>query len=245
MPGVLLIVHSPISDINQPSDNPRVMMLGTRMGIVSGIATHLEQVVQSDLKKKYQFIHFQVGGQGGEENLFHRVKRYLLSPISLAIRIVRERPDLVHINTSFDYKAFWRDAVYLLISRSLGKKTIYQVHGGKLPDELFGRSILLNAFLKKILQLPEAVVILSEFEQNVYYRFARISNLKVIPNAIDLVPYQGALGKEFNAPKLILAYLGALTPDKGLGEILEALNRLNKSKKNGRFEFQIAGSGDI
>ena len=220
------------------------MMLGTRLGIVSGIATHLEQVLQSDLKNKYQFIHFQVGGQGGEETLIHRVKRYLFSPISLAIRIIREKPDLVHINTSFDYKAFWRDAVYLMVSRSLRKKTIYQVHGGKLPDELFGKSVVLNAFLKKFLQLPEAVVVLSEYEQSVYYRFARISNFKVIPNAIDLVPYQGALGKEFKTPVLILAYLGALTLDKGLGEILEALNKLNKNKKNVKFEFLIAGSGD-
>ena len=48
--------------------------------------------------------------------------------------LLRERPAIVHINSAMDPKAFWRDLVYLMVARVLGRRIVYQIHGGQLPD---------------------------------------------------------------------------------------------------------------
>lgn len=220
-------------------------MLGTQLGIVSGVATHLEQLFNSPLQKKYNFVHFEIGGQGKQEKILGKIKRFILSPLQLLVMLHKVNPDIVHFNTSFDAKAFWRDTVYFFVTRLSGKKTVYQVHGGALPNEFFRGHKLLNNFLKRFLRTPDVIVVLSFIEQRIYYEFCRPSQLRVIPNAIDLEPYAKSLEKNFNKKIFNLVYLGSLTPGKGLTETVEALGILNKDTKFPDFRYLIAGTGKL
>jgi len=218
-------------------------MLGTRLGIVSGVATHLEQLFNSPLRDKYQFEHFEVGGQGKEEKTLDKLKRFILSPLQLLRRIQIVNPDIVHFNTSLDAKAFWRDVVYFFVARISRRKTVYQVHGGALPNQFFHDSKILNNFLKRFLLAPDAIVVLSFAEQKIYYQFCQTSHLRVIPNAIDLEAFTKSLEKNFQRKTFNLVYLGSLTPGKGLMETVEALGILRKDKGSPPFRYLIAGTG--
>jgi glycosyltransferase involved in cell wall biosynthesis len=151
----------------------------------------------------------------------------------------------VHLNTSLDRKAFWRDAVYLLIAKALRRKVLYQVHGGDLPEVFFCSSMVMRRIGRLILLRPDAVVLLAEVERRAYERFCPIRRLSVIPNAINLDTGASVNSSErFSHEPLRLGYIGRLVEAKGIMDIIEALHLLDKRGIHG-FRLVIAGTGPM
>lgn len=219
-----------------------VLLLGPSLSAVSGVSTHLNQLFGSSLAREFRLVHFQVGSEGRKERIWHKVGRFVWSPFALAFKIVTSHIDIVHLNTSMDRKAFWRDTVYLLVSRLLRRKVVYQVHGGELPQAFFAGNALLTAFLKWLLQLPDAVVLLAEVERGAYQDFTRCKRLSVIPNAIDLNQYAWAEARSYETDRLRLVYIGRLAEGKGIHEAIEAFHILRQQGVH-NLDFVIAGSG--
>ena len=220
----------------------KILLLGPSLFAVSGVSTHLSQLFASSLAKEYNLVHFQVGSEGRRENILQKTKRFFMSPFSLAVKIIATRPDIIHLNTSLEQKSFWRDAVYLVVAKFFGKLTIYQVHGGKLPQHFFDGNAILTAFLRWLLSRPDAIILLASAECKAYQSFSKIKRLLVIPNAIDLESYSIRSAKQLSPRKIKLGYIGRLAHDKGIFEAIEALGILRKSGfKN--VVLSIAGSG--
>lgn len=219
-----------------------VLLLGPSLSAVSGVSTHLNQLIDSSLGREFRLIHFQVGSEGRKEHPFGKFVRLVWSPLALAGRLITLRPDVVHLNTSIDAKAFWRDAAYLVIAKLLGRKIVYQVHGGALPGVFFGTHGTLNRFARWLFRLPDAVILLAEVELRAYESFSCYKYLSLLPNAIDLSLYGGAQQKAFDSEVLQLGYIGRLAESKGILEVIEALHILQQRGLN-RLHFTIAGSG--
>lgn len=168
--------------------------------------------------------------------------RYIVSPAQLFVYIIREKPAVIHINTSLDAKAFWRDFIYLLVAKLLRTKVLYQVHGGAL--KIFtGKHVFFKAFLKAVFRLPDAVVLLSSYEMNNYRAFTNFKHLVMIPNAIDLSGFSESPQHKNNLSNFTLVYVGRLAENKGIFDTIEAINILVKDGKAANFQFLIAGSG--
>ncbi|MBM4315492.1 MAG: glycosyltransferase family 4 protein [Deltaproteobacteria bacterium] len=220
----------------------KVLLLGPKRTAVSGVSTHLNQLLNSPLADAYRLVHFQVGSEGEREGPFDKLQRFLLSPFRLAARIIAVAPDIVHLNTSLDQKAFWRDAVYMLVAKLFGKRVVYQIHGGDLPQQFFGGRPLLTGFLRQLLRWPDAVVLLASLEREAYGRFSRFRTLRVIPNAIELDDHPPNYRKEFRSETIRLGYIGRLAYNKGIVEAIDALGILRKSGY-GQVTLTLAGSG--
>lgn len=221
---------------------PAVVLLGPSRHAVSGVSTHLNQMLGSKLASEFGLAQFQVGSEGHSESSVQKLLRLLVSPAGLALCIARRKPKIVHLNTSIEPRSFWRDAVYLMISKAMGRKIVYQVHGGELPNVFFRGHPLLTEFLRWVLTLPDAVVVLAQCEAAVYREFAAIQRLRMIPNAIDVNEFGVANGKLFCAKSRTFGYIGRLAKDKGIFDIVEAL-RLVRERGSVPFTLQIAGSG--
>jgi glycosyltransferase involved in cell wall biosynthesis len=221
----------------------RVLITGPSLDAVSGVSTHLRQLLDSRLAQDFELMQFQVGSEGRNEWPIAKLPRLVASFFEFAAVLMRRRPDLVHLNPSIDLKSFWRDLVYLLIAKISGQKVIFQVHGGETPFEFF-RSGFLQRFLKWVLSLPNAVVVLGEVEREAYERFCNFKRLAVIPNAIDVGPYM-VREKLWSSGAVKLVYIGRLIADKGVFETLDALEAL-LHRDSGRLHscrFVVAGSG--
>ena len=118
-----------------------ILLLGPDLTAVSGISTHLNQLLASEVARRFRALHFQVGSEGRDESRIGKLWRALVSPVLLLWLLLRHRPEIVHINTAMEPKAFWRDLVYLLIARACGRRIVYQVHGGMLPEEFARGSV--------------------------------------------------------------------------------------------------------
>lgn len=222
---------------------PVILIFGPVLTAVSGVSTHVSLLQKSSLSKNYKFVHFIIGSEGKNETKITRLFRFISSPLTLSFKILRLRPAIVHINTSFNPKAVWRDFAYLLIAKMLGRKVVYQIHGGYLPEEFCGKNKFIHKIIKNMLLMPETVILLCDAERQAYLDFAPVQNLKVIPNAIDLNEYKDSVPGEYKLEEIKLVYIGRLVEVKGIQHTIMALSILREKYNYSTLHFYIAGSG--
>jgi glycosyltransferase involved in cell wall biosynthesis len=218
-----------------------VVLLGPSLDAVSGVSTHIKQLLSSDLADAFQLRHFQVGREGRKESRVARAGRMMFGPLVLARYLLVTRAAIVHLNTSINPRAFWRDLGYLLVARALRRKAVYQVHGGRPPREFAGNGAVALALMRWVLKLPQAIVLLAQSELIAYREFVPGARLELIPNAIAIVEPRAAAPRAQHGVPLQLAYVGRLIKEKGLFEILEAVSILRK--RGIAVEATIAGAG--
>jgi glycosyltransferase involved in cell wall biosynthesis len=222
--------------------HPVVLLLGPHRAAVSGVSTHVNLLMDSALGEDYDLVHFQVGSEGRDEGTLGKLMRLLASPFFLAASIVFRHVSVVHINTSLNPRAYWRDLVYLLVSKMLGARVIYQVHGGALPRDFFKESVFLTAFLRVTLRLPDLVVVLAKCELEAYREFVPRQKVVVLPNGIDCRPYSSVpTVRTHSAEPLRLVYVGRIAREKGLYETLQGMRLAHELGTAAR--IVIAGAG--
>jgi glycosyltransferase involved in cell wall biosynthesis len=199
------------------------LLLGPSREAISGVTTHLNALISSRLAAHFDLAHFQVGSEGRSEGALGKAWRFIASPFSLAAAILRHGAEVVHINTSLNAKAYWRDLVYLAVARLCGARVVYQVHGGSLAT--FG-----GVFVRWSARLPDVVVVLSQAERERWRAAAPAQLVEALPNGIDCQPYRryNRAAADRDTP-LRLIYIGRLAPGKGLFESIEAV-RLARSR---------------
>jgi glycosyltransferase involved in cell wall biosynthesis len=225
---------------------PVVLVLGPHREAVSGVSTHLNLLFASKLAEEFRLVHFQVGSEGRDEGALGRALRLLLSPLRLALEIIGRNAAIVHLNTSLNSRAYWRDLTYLMVAKACGAKVIYQVHGGDLPRAFCRGSRLLEAILRGALRLADAVVVLAQIELRAYRKFVPGLAVTALPNAIDTAPYVAQNAAQRRAPAaatvpLRLVYIGRLAQGKGLAETLQGLKLSQSQGVEAR--LIVAGSG--
>jgi glycosyltransferase involved in cell wall biosynthesis len=220
---------------------PLVLVLGPSREALSGVSTHVNQLFSSRLGDQFSLLHFQVGSEGRCEGAFGRVLRLLRSPFQLAWTIVRQNATLVHLNTSLNARSYWRDMTYAAVAKACGAQVLCQVHGGSTRAFL-PRSALLAAALRATLRLPDAIVVLSRIELDGCRALVPRQLVVRVPNGVDPVPYANLprVSAQDDAP-LRLVYIGRLSREKGLYELIQALGLTRGQGIQAR--LTIAGGG--
>lgn len=221
---------------------PVALLLGPSPDAMSGVSTHLNMLLASRLAEEYVLVHFQVGSEGRNETGLARLARLVASPLLLGITVLARRVAIVHINTSLNRRAYWRDLAYMIVAKICGAHVLYQVHGGALPQRFFEQSRVLTRFLRRSLRLPDVIVVLAQVELRAYRNFVAGQRIMLIPNGVDCRPYAKLVRISSDARRpLRLLYIGRLAAEKGLYELLQAL-ALARSR-GAKARLVIAGSG--
>ena len=255
----------------EQAEQPVVLVLGPHRAAISGVSTHINLLFDSALADSFRLRHFQVGSEGRTEGLAARLARLLTSPFALAATLIAEQVDVMHINTSLNRRAYWRDLSYMVVARLLGVCVLYQVHGGNLR-QFSARSRFLAPLLHASLRLPAVIIVLARCELASYRRLVPGQAVRLLPNGIDLLPYSGirpppTIKPASNNPSSVraepfdlaqgerefdclvnngrtilqLLYIGRLSRDKGL---YEALHGLQLARAQGvSAHLTIAGGG--
>jgi glycosyltransferase involved in cell wall biosynthesis len=218
-----------------------VVILSPSLQAVSGVSTHANMLYGSSLAHEFDLMYFQVGSEGRRESAARKALRFLLSPWQFLLFLLRRRPDIVHINSSMDQKAFWRDFFYLMVAKMLGRKVISQFHGGELPQALFPHGRVRGALLRRFMNWSDVVVVLSQEELRCHQAFSPAAKFIRIPNAIMVDGLLDPIAPADPAQPLKLVFVGRLAREKGVFEAVEALPLLRVSGR--QVELQIAGAG--
>jgi glycosyltransferase involved in cell wall biosynthesis len=205
-------------------NRPVVLVLGPHRAAVSGVSTHVNLLMESALGDDFELVHFQVGSEGRAEGAVARMLRLVLSPVLLAAAIVFRHASIVHLNTSLNPRAYWRDLMYLFVARALGARVVYQVHGGALPRRFFAGRTALTRFLRWTLMLPDLLLVLARCEFEAYREFLPGREVVVLPNGINCRPFSVVpiVDCAEDAP-LHLVYIGRIAREKGLYEALQGV----------------------
>lgn len=219
---------------------PAVLVLGPAPDAVSGVSFHLRTLLASPLSTSFELRHFQIGGEGRSENVAARMLRLAASPFALGAAIRREAARVVHVNTSLNAGAFWRDFAYMLVARAAGARVVCQVHGGALPHLFLGRWRPLRSLLRFALGRADVIVVLARTELDAYRRFLPGANIVHLPNAVAIPPRVARAPRAATAPFSVL-YLGRLIRSKGLLDLVRAVALLNRDGETAR--LVVAGTG--
>lgn len=226
-----------------PSTAPVVLVLGPHRAAVSGVSTHINLLFASRLARSFALTHFQVGSEGRREQGLRRWLRLIFSPVALAVEILRKGARIVHLNSSLNPRAYWRDMVYLLVAKVCGARSVYQIHGGALPLQFAAANPLAEPLLRTSLGLPDAIVVLAESELTAYQSFLPGQVVAMLPNGIDLSLYVPKIPPVADrAGALRLIYVGRLVREKGLFEALQGLALARALGTSAT--LLIVGSGD-
>ena len=204
--------------------NPVVVVLGPHRAAVSGVSTHVNQLMDSALREDFELVHFQVGSEGRREGVLGRWLRLLASPFALFAAILFRQATIVHINTSLNPRAYWRDLAYLAVAKLLRARVVYQVHGGELPQDFFAGSPALTGLLRWTLGLPDLVVVLASVELEAYRAFVPAQDVVTMPNGVDCRAF-AHIPTIVTSPQetLRLIYVGRLAREKGVYEMLQGM----------------------
>ena len=224
---------------------PVVLLLGPLRSAVSGVSTHLNLLFGSALAGRFRMVQFQVGSAGRVETRLGWLARLLASPFQLAAAIARHGVGIVHVNTSLDAKAYWRDLVYVLVAKACGARVLYQVHGGGVAAFCGSgplRAAATRLVLRSTFRWPDVVVVISQTEYEAVGALAPRQRVVLLPNGTDVAApaRRGAMEAAPDTP-LRLLYIGRLVRTKGLYESLEAIAQLRAQSVD--THLVIAGSG--
>ena len=196
----------------------RVMVLGPDRRVISGVSTHLNLLFGSELARRFELRHFQIGSEGREEGRLGTLARIVASPFQLAAALARSGAEILHVNTSLSPKSYWRDLLYVAVAKLCGARVVYQVHGGSVAD-------LWQPGLRATLRWPDAVVVLAQSELDEIRELVPQQNVALVPNAIDCAPYlqlRRPAPAQAGVP-LRLVHLGRLIRSKGVFAMVEGL----------------------
>lgn len=154
-------------------------------------------------------------------------------------------PDVVHINPSLARKALVRDFFYLYISKRMGCKVVFFIHGWhkKVYRFLDTRNQLVKLFLERFFSLPDKIIVLADDFKNQLMEFGIESpKIDVLPIMIEYNKY-AKVAQEKEDAKTDILFLANFNFDKGIREVVQAVPIVLRRCGTHRIKFTLAGDG--
>lgn len=203
---------------------------------IGGISTFVKLLINNN--NEIEYLNFFRGNT-------HRKKRdltWVLSQFCVVFSFIGklikyQKVKIVHINMPFSRFAIYRDSVFILLSKLFCKKVITHLHGGSymVKDRL---SFLRWQIIRLAMVASDRIAVQGKKEKDYINSFYKIplDRIDAIPNAVSI----SSFNKTKSISPLVLLYLSRIDKNKGLKEVISALELLNNKID---FKFIIAGDG--
>lgn len=143
---------------------------------------------------------------------------------------------IVHIHTASN-NSFRRSVWFSNLAKLMGRKVVMHVHGGGFKD-YYERNV---TFVRHELEKCDAVVALTDSWRCFFMDDVGIAQVVVVPNIVESPVY---LPQIVNDGRLRLLFLGLLSPQKGVFDLLEVCFKY-KTELQDKVELHIGGNGDV
>jgi glycosyltransferase involved in cell wall biosynthesis len=215
---------------------------------VGGIVYVSRQLLAHLDTERFDVCYFANGA--GHGNALGGAVRITTFPIDL-VRAWRQqtdfRPDVIHINTSLEWRSLLRDSCFLLLLRARCEHIVLFIHGWRweLGRRLQSRHHPLRWFCGLIFRLARRVVLLSSSFADVLQDvgIAR-DRIYVVSNPVDCsaFPRPAAATRPNDGNKWRLLFMARFVEEKGIYELIDAMPRLLDACER-PVELILAGDG--
>lgn len=196
----------------------KVLMIGPDRSVHGGISGVVSNYYEAGLDKRIDLCYIGTMVEGSAvRKLLQAVKAFFC----FLVKLPHYR--IVHVNMASD-TSFYRKSVFVLTAKLFRKKIIIHQHGGNFPE--FYEQELGSAgrnYVKRVLSKGDAFLVLGTAWKDFFGEIIGRDRITVLPDAVELpAPYQ----KQYGAHKLL--FLGRLCREKGIGELLSVMPKLQK-----------------
>ena len=156
----------------------------------------------------------------GKRNCFDEVNRTFRVIYDLIRKMLKERPDVLHLNSSCSRFGIFRDCICALIGRIAFVPVVVQCHCN-IQDQVHGK-LAVCAF-RFLVSMAKRVLVLNRFSEEYANRYAA-GRVEVVPNFVD---GHDLFARETVSEKIRHAvFVGHVRREKGAIEILKAAEQL-------------------
>lgn len=220
----------------------KILILGKLPPPYMGPSIATEIILNSSLKNNFDLIHIDTKANDTLSTLgkwrFKKLFRNYSIYLKLFKTVKKEKPDLVWIPISQTTIGFFKDSVFIWISKILKKKTVLHLRGSNFKNWIDKEASYLTVwYVTSVLKKTQGIIVLGN---NLRYLFKNIypdQQIFVVPNGAD---YKIPIAEKKNEYVNIL-YLANLQSSKGIEDVIDSLVIL-KNKFNNKFYATIIGA---
>lgn len=207
----------------------KVLMIGPGRNVNGGISAVVNNYYAYGLDSKAEVRYISTMEDGTKwHKLLVAIKAFFLY-----IGCVRNC-DIVHIHMASDV-SLCRKIIFIWLARWKKKKIIIHQHGGNI-EEFYCKqcNIFMQKFIKRTLRNADKFLVIAPYLAEFFSRIVEEDKIIIFPNG---VPIPEITQKDYSAGKIL--FLGRLCKEKGIGELLEACEKLYQ--ENYHFQLYLGG----
>jgi glycosyltransferase involved in cell wall biosynthesis len=149
--------------------------------------------------------------------------------------------DILHIHCASDV-SFYRKSLFVLLGKILQKKIVFHVHGGDFDKFYYQSSSVAQSYIRKIFSSCDRVIVLSKYWEHFFQKIIPGKQVDVLHNGVYAEDFSSCQTAPENIHKFL--FMGRLTRDKGVYDLLEAVNKLVNQHQYRSLRFYLAGNGE-
>jgi glycosyltransferase involved in cell wall biosynthesis len=223
------------------SEAPLRILVGTiRPGMPGGIfvtESAFEKACAESGAVEVRRIAF--GRRHPRESPFMRTLMRPLDWLVYAWRVIRERPDVVHLNSAFDRRALVRDIGYAVLSAWLRQPLFLKFHGSD-HTLLETRSRFWRLLTRATLARATAIGVLSSEEKRNFVAAGHPEGrFFVVKNVVDWRRLESGTWPREDPARLL--FIARMVPGKGLADVIRAVRLL--ADRGRRVTLTAVGDG--
>jgi len=213
-----------------------IVMLGTGMDTMGGIASVVRVYEQAGLLRRYGVRYLATHCDGSK---WRKLRAMLAAYASFVWMLLRGRVGLVHIHLA-SRASFWRKSGFFLLAFAAGVPAILHLHGAEFA-QFYGDECgrWRKRFVRFIFDRAARVVVLSEAWRSWVESMSRNRHVEAIYNPV-LLPEASAWEARRHGAVLSLGRLGRR---KGSYDLLQAAARV--APHVGCLELLLGGDGEL
>lgn len=205
------------------------------------IATQI--LLNSGLSKTFDLLHLDTShhetlatfGALSRRNIFAALKH----SVQLVSMILKHRPEVVYIPISQTTIGYFKDSIFILLSKVLGCKVVCHLRGGFFRQWLDNTNIVVRWFVRMVHSLVDAQIVLGDCLRPLFDGLVPADSIVVVPNGRDF-DFQAPSKPRPQRAVVKVLFLGNVIETKGVLDVARAIPLIQAAGCEA--EFLIAGS---
>ncbi len=205
-------------------------MVGPDRGVHGGISAMVNTYYKAGLQDRVELKYIGTMKEGSKAGkLVVAVLAYFRFLFSL------KDSDIVHVNASSD-NSFMRKSFFIRAAKRHGKKIVFHQHGGDFINYFENQiSDRRRRYIREVLDMADVMLVLTQSWKDYFGGLTDKSKIVVMPNGILTEGFNdgsfdgsGNSIRPHDTDKVL--FLGRICRDKGVGELLEAIDRIHNNR---------------
>ena len=215
----------------------KVCMVVQDKMVKGGIAAVISGYYGSELEEKYNITYIESYKDGGK---LTKLIKGICGYISFAKNLIINRPDLVHIHSSFG-PSFYRKLPFIYMSHLAGVPIINHIHGADFDEFYVNASEKKKNLIKKTYNKCEKLIALSAEWKERLSQLVDSEKIAIIEN-YSILQEEAYEQRKKKEPTANVLFLGELGRRKGCYDIPYVVKKVVEQVPNAMFYLCGAGS---